>query len=127
MTHIKGLDHIKGRPQLDGPGDEIIPAQGRYHDGLRMTGKASAPHFFQKRVAVHLRHDDVGNHDLKRLFTQQLERLRPVSGLPYQRNPLLLAQILRHFRAGLHMIFYDQNSITFHSSFLHFLKSSRVL
>ena len=96
MAHIEGLDHVEGRSQLNSPGDEIIPSQRGHHNGLGFGRKFPAAHFFQQRVAIHLRHDDVGDHDLKRFFAQQFEGFCAVSGLPYQRDALLPAQVLRH-------------------------------
>ena len=66
----QGLDDVEGRSELNSPGDEIIPSQRGHHNGLGFGRKFPAAHFFQQRVAIHLRHDDVGDHDLKRFFAQ---------------------------------------------------------
>ena len=119
MAKLKGLDHIKGSAQRNGPGHQIIPAQGGYGDDGGMGSQPSASQLLQQRIAVHPGHKHIGNQNIEFFFCRDLQSLRTVVRFADPCASFLAAQILRHGGAVLGLGCDDQNPVLFHAGFLH--------
>ena len=118
ITRLKGLDHIKGGPKLDRPGNKIVPAQRGRYDHAGLVGQLTK--LLQQGVAIHSRHDHIGNQDVKGFLFQQPQRIKAVSSFAHQRDFLLPAQKFCHSAAVLRLSINDQDPGLFHGDCLHY-------